>query len=215
MRELIDRYAERIDAASLRERVFMFAAGALVVIYVASVALIQPLRDRQRQLGAEIAQKEKELRAVQLGLQRIVRERQRDPDTANRERIAQLRGELQALDSRVAEEQRRFTPPERMRAVLEEMLQRDRRLRLVDLKTLPVTVFADSPEQKGRKVYRHGVELTLAGGYLDFYRYLRALEALPTQLYWGRAELAVATYPAATLKLTVYTLSFDQAWLVV
>jgi MSHA biogenesis protein MshJ len=64
-------------------------------------------------------------------------------------------------------------------------------------------------------VFRHGVELTLAGSYLDLHAYLSALEGLSTQLYWGRAEMSVAEYPVATLKLTVYTLSFDQAWLVV
>jgi MSHA biogenesis protein MshJ len=59
------------------------------------------------------------------------------------------------------------------------------------------------------------MEITLAGSYLDLYAYLHGLEALPTQLYWGRAEMSVAEYPVVTLKLTVYTLSFDQAWLVV
>jgi MSHA biogenesis protein MshJ len=45
---------------------------------------------------------------------------------------------------------------------------------------------------------------------------LRKLEKqLPTQLYWGRADLAVAEYPSVTLKLTIYTVSFDRAWLVV
>ena len=41
------------------------------------------------------------------------------------------------------------------------------------------------------------------------------LEGLPTQLYWGRAELVADVYPVLTLKLTVYTVSFDQAWLIV
>ncbi len=69
--------------------------------------------------------------------------------------------------------------------------------------------------QSGRRVFRHGLELTVAGSYLDLYAYLSALEGLKTQLYWGRAEMSVAEYPVVTLKLTVYTLSFDQAWLVV
>jgi MSHA biogenesis protein MshJ len=50
---------------------------------------------------------------------------------------------------------------------------------------------------------------------LDLYEYLRTLEHLPTQLYWGRAELASGEYPASTLKLTLYTVSFDRAWLIV
>jgi MSHA biogenesis protein MshJ len=215
LRGLLNHYAERIDNATLRERVLIFLAAALILVFLVNAALIQPLRDTQRRVAAEIAQKERELRAVQSGLQRMMRGRDADPDARNRERVAQLKAELQGLEASITEKQRRFTPPDRMRTVLEEMLQRDRRLQLVDLKTLPVTVLSDSPAQGGRRIFRHGVEMTLAGTYLDLYAYLQALEALPTQLYWGRAELAVAGYPVATLKLTVYTLSVEQAWLVV
>jgi MSHA biogenesis protein MshJ len=209
------RYAERIDNATLRERVLLFAAAALIVIFVVNATLIQPLRDTQRRLGADIAQKEAELRTIQGGLQRMMQAQRVDPDARNRERIAQLQLEVNSLDASIAEEQRRFTPPQRMRQVLEEMLERGKRLQVLDMKTLPASDLAATQGQSGRRVFRHGMEITLAGSYLDLYAYLHGLEALPTQLYWGRAEMSVAEYPVATLKLTVYTLSFDQAWLVV
>jgi MSHA biogenesis protein MshJ len=123
--------------------------------------------------------------------------------------------EVNSLDASIAEEQRRFTPPQRMRKVLEGMLERGKRLQLLDMKTLPASDLSATQGQSGRRVFRHGMEITLAGSYLDLYAYLHGLEALPTQLYWGRAEMSVAEYPVVTLKLTVYTLSFDQAWLVV
>jgi len=215
MRALLKQYAERIDNASLRERVLLFLATALVLVFVVNVALIKPLRDAQRRLSADIAQNERELRTIQGEVQRLAHARDAGPDAHNRERAGVLRAELATLDGQIADEQRRFTPPQRMREVLEEMLERDKRLRLVDLKTLPATDMSATQGQAGRRVFRHGVELTLAGSYLDLYAYLSALEGLSTQLYWGRAEMAVAEYPVATLKLTVYTLSFDQAWLVV
>lgn len=215
MKALLKRYAERIDNASLRERVMIFLAAALVLVFVVNAALIRPLRDTQRRLSADIAQNERELRTIQGEVQRLARARDAGPDARNRERAAVLRAELALLDRKIADEQRRFTTPQRMRDVLEEMLEREKRLRLIDLKTLPVTDMSASQGQAGRRVFRHGVELTLAGSYLDLYAYLAALEGLKTQLYWGRAEMSVAEYPVATLKLTVYTLSFDQAWLVV
>lgn len=215
MKALLKRYAERIDNASLRERVMIFLAAALVLVFLVNAALIRPLRDTQRRLSADIAQNERELRTIQGEVQRLARARDANPDTRNRERAAVLRAELGLLDARIADEQRRFTTPQRMRDVLEEMLEREKRLRLIDLKTLPVTDMSATQGQAGRRVFRHGVELTLAGSYLDLYAYLAALEGLKTQLYWGRAEMSVAEYPVATLKLTVYTLSFDQAWLVV
>lgn len=214
MNAVLQRYVERIDNATLRERALLFAAAALILIFMVNAVLLKPLRDTQRRLGAELAQREVELRTVQAELQRLARTRTVDPDARNRARIAELRAELAGLDAKIAAEQRRFTSPQRMRAVLEEMLGRNQRLRLLDLKTLPVTDLS-SRGQAGRRVFRHGVELTLAGGYLELHAYLKALEGLSTQLYWGRADLSVTEYPVATLKLTVYTLSLDQAWLVV
>ncbi|MDH5577298.1 MAG: hypothetical protein OEZ09_02485 [Betaproteobacteria bacterium] len=215
MKALLKRYADRIDNATLRERVLLFLAAALILVFVVNGALIKPLRDSQRRLSSDIAQNERELRAIQTEVQRLAGASGGDADARNRERVALLRSEILALDARIAEEQRRFTTPQRMRDVLEEMLQRDRRLRLVDLKTLPVTDLAATQGQAGRRVFRHGVELTVAGSYLDLHAYLSALEGLPTQLYWGRAEMSVSEYPVAMLKLTVFTLSLDQAWLVV
>lgn len=211
----LKRYADRVDGATLRERALLFAAAALILVFVANAVLIKPLRDKERRLGADIAQRERELRTVQSEMQRMVRTREADPDARNRKRAAELRAELAELDARIAGEQKRFTSPQRMRAVLEEMLERDKRLRLVDLKTLAITDLSASQGPAGRRVFRHGVELTLAGSYLDLHAYLKALEGLSTQLYWGRAEMSVSGYPVATLKLTVYTLSFDQAWMVV
>jgi len=62
-------------------------------------------------------------------------------------------------------------------------------------------------------LYRHGVEIVLQGSYLDMVNYMDALEALPAQLFWGKAELAAGQYPNARLKLTLYTLSLDQKWM--
>lgn len=215
MKAALKRYVDRIDNATLRERALLFAAAALILIFIVNAALIKPLRDTQRNLGTDVVQRERELRTVQSELQRMAQTRATDPDAQNRTRAMELRAELATLDANIASEQKRFTSPQRMRAVLEEMLERDKRLRLVDLKTLPITDLSAAQGQAGRRVFRHGVELTLAGGYLDLHAYLKALEGLSTQLYWGRAEMSVTGYPVATLKLTVYTLSFDQAWMVV
>ena len=62
-------------------------------------------------------------------------------------------------------------------------------------------------------LYRHGVELVLQGSYLDMIAYMDALQALPVQLFWGRAELVAGQYPNARLKLTLYTMSLDQKWM--
>jgi MSHA biogenesis protein MshJ len=217
MKAIIKRYVERIDAASLRERVLIFLTLALVLVVAANFALLEPLRAKQKRLVAEAAQTQKELGVIQTELQRLVQASGVDPDAVNKGKQAALRDDLRRLNARISLEQRRFTPPERMRSVLEEMLEKNKGLALVDLKTLPVAPIAPPRPGAGSSsgMFRHGIELTVAGNYAALYEYLRTLEKLPTQLYWARAELAVSQHPLLTLKLTVHTVSFDRAWLIV
>ena len=217
MKALLQRYAERIDNATLRERALIFLGLAFVLVFLMNAALINPLRGREKSLAAEGAQLQQELVTLQAGLQGLLIGGSQDIDTANRARQTAARDELSRLNSQIAQEQRRFASPDRMRATLAEMLERNKRLSLVDLKTLPAAPLATAPAGPGGNpgLFRHGIELTVSGSYLDLYEYLQALERLPTQLYWGHAELAVAEYPSVTLKLTLYTVSFDRAWLIV
>ncbi|MGX4640252.1 hypothetical protein [Massilia sp. SYSU DXS3249] len=69
------------------------------------------------------------------------------------------------------------------------------------------------PAQGAALLYRHGVEVTVRGNYLDMIAYMAALEAMPTQLFWGRAQLEAETWPASRLTLHLYTLSLDAKWM--
>jgi MSHA biogenesis protein MshJ len=216
MNALLKHYAERIDAATLRQRALVFLSAALVVLVLGNALLLQPQRVRQKRSAAETAQYQKELSSLQAQLGRMVGVGATDPDSATRKREAALRAELSVLNSRIAGEEGRFTAPDRMRAVLEEMLGRNKALALVELRTLPVVPI--SPQRLPGTppgMFRHGMELTVRGTYGELYDYLQMLEKLPSQLYWSRVELTVTEHPLLTLKLTVHTISFDRAWLVV
>lgn len=74
----------------------------------------------------------------------------------------------------------------------------------------------EAPADAGKPaevLYRHGVEVTVRGNYLDMVDYMSALEAMPTRLFWGKAQLDVEEYPASRLTLTLYTLSLDRNWM--
>jgi MSHA biogenesis protein MshJ len=216
MNALLKHYAERIDAATLRQRLLVFVSAALVLLLLGNAFFLQPQRAKQARLAAETAQYQKELSLLRDLLGRMVSAASVDPDAPMSRRQAALRAELSMLNSRIAGEERRFTAPDRMREVLEEMLGRNKGLTLVDLRTLAVVPLM--PQRAGATpsgMFRHGMELTVRGTYGDLYDYLRMLEQLPSQLYWARAELTVAEHPQLTLKLTVHTISFERAWLVV
>lgn len=64
-------------------------------------------------------------------------------------------------------------------------------------------------------LYKHSIEMRVAGSYNDLARYLAALEGMPQRIIWEKAELTVEKHPRCVLTLTVYTLSLDKRWLTV
>ena len=221
MKSLWARYAGRFDALSVRERVMVFAAAMVAVLAFTYTMMIEPELVKQRRTSAAILQKQSEMKAFEAQVTKLIASRAHDPDRADRERLENLKAQLSELDKRISAEERKFTAPAQMRAVVEGLLGRSRGVALVELKTLAAGTINEAkppaPAKPGAKperlIYRHGVELTVTGSYLDLLAYMRDLERLPTQLYWGGLELDAAAYPKIAMKLTVYTLSLDRTWL--
>lgn len=213
MTALWRKYSGKFDELTLRERVMVSAAALVALLALAYTLLLEPQIALQRRAAAATLQKQSELRALDAQLQSLIAARAQDPDRARRERLAVLARELAELDGRMAAEERRFTRPSQMRGVIEGVLGRSRGVSLVQMKTLAVSTLTPKDSKETRVIYRHGLEITVSGGYLDLLAYVRDLEALPTQLYWGALELDATQHPKLVMKLTVYTLSLERAWL--
>jgi MSHA biogenesis protein MshJ len=225
MKALWKRYAERIDALNLRERILVFAAAMAVFLALVHALIIDPEVKKEGRLTLAIAQKQSEAKVLQDQVTAVARSRGQDPDRAPRERLAEVRKLLNDVEAQVAIEERKFTAPQQMRTVIEELLTRNRSVQLQSMRNLPTASIAEVRAQAGGKpaaqtqasserlIYRHGIEITVSGSYLDLLNYLASLERLPTQLYWSSLELDATHYPRHTMKLVVYTLSLDRAWL--
>jgi len=111
--------------------------------------------------------------------------------------------------------------------VLESMLSGNTRVRLVKLKTMPATSLVEQPEKTNadgaqakpaaveRLVYKHGIELTVEGNYLDLLEYQARLEKLPWRMFFARTSIDSTGYPKVQMTLTLNTLSLEETWLVV
>jgi MSHA biogenesis protein MshJ len=220
---LWQRYAARFDALSLRERVMVFAAVMVAALALAYTLMLEPQLAKQKRLSGALLQKHSEMRAFEAQATKLLVGRGPGADRASRERVMDLRAELAGLEARIIAEERKFTAPSEMRAVIERLLDRNRNVALVEMRTLPADTLASATQSKGkaaakpaageRLIYRHGVELTVSGSYLDLLAYARDLERLPRQLYWAGLQLDAAGHPKVSMKLTVYTLSLDRTWL--
>jgi MSHA biogenesis protein MshJ len=237
MKQTWQKLALRIDALSLRERVIVFAMAALVLISLINVALLDPQFAKQKQMSQQIKQEQTQIATIQAEIQQKVKLREVDPDAANLMRLQMLRQQSAQMQASLRDMQNALVSPDKMARLLEDIVKQNGQLRLMSLKTLPVTSLNEAiagPKTAGEnatettpaaakdknenktaadEVYRHGVELTVQGGYLDMMHYMAALEAMPWQLFWGSAKLNVDDYPKTTLTLTLFTLSLDKKWL--
>ena len=212
---------------SLRERLLIFAVAALFIFTTIDTFLIQPKFGAAKQMSIETGRRLAELRGLEKQIESMARARERDPDREKRAHLERLARELSETDKRITDEQAKVTTPEQMRSVVDRLLAQNRRIALVDLRTLPRASISDlaagatapgaAPKGGVAKqeslVYRHGLEITVSGSYLDLLAYLSDLERLPTRIYWGAVALDAAAYPTVQMKLNIYTLSLDKAWM--
>lgn len=234
MKQQWTRLATRVDALSLRERIMVFAACAAAIVFLMHFFALGPQLRKQDALNAQITQQQNNIEGIDNEIRARVEAARNDPDAAVRTRLAAVRRETEELGGQLRAMQNGLVAPERMAPLLDSILRANGRLTLVSVRTLPVesvleagrraaaaapdAAAAPAPAAQAQPgsaglLYRHGVEITVRGNYLDMIAYMNALEGLPTQLFWGRAQLEAETWPASRLTLTLYTLSLDRKWM--
>lgn len=227
------KYAAKIDAMSLRERLILFGGLLMVIFYIAFMVFIDPAQQRKKTLSMELEKQRAEMQVLQIQINDLAAKRV-DPNAANLARRDNLREQIAGIDVALKEMNQTLVPAQTMKALLQEMLTHQPRLQVVALKTLPATPLVEKKEKAEKtdaaggaaaapahpaaveaNVYKHGVEITLQGSYADLYEYLKKVEKLQWRMFWSRASLNAEDYPRLKLTVTIYTLSLDKAWLVV
>lgn len=215
---------DRVDGMALRERAIIFAACALVLVALVSELLLAPLLTKQKRASAQVVQQQERMKDLQAQMQNLLQAKRDDEDSPLRRRVEQLRLQLQEQAGYLEQRREELVAPDKMAELLGRVLGENGRVHLVELKTLPVSLLVDRPRGNGavqpvsagqRQIFRHGVQITVRGSYLDLLRYTAALEKMSARMYWGEANLRVEQHPEAVLTLTVYTLSLDSVWLAI
>jgi MSHA biogenesis protein MshJ len=217
------RLRQRFDALARRERLLVITAAAAACVMAADAMWLTPA------FKAWTAAHQREA-ALPGALAKTAAEAQRHAEVALAQQrqwqaeLAQLRHRLQDGEAAMREIEANLVGPDRMLSLLEQMLEGHGQLRVREMKSLPradlvaeaastVPAPAGSAATARPALYRHGIELTLEGSFIDLVRYLEALENMPQRLLWGAMRLKVEQHPKALLTLRVYTLSVDRHWL--
>lgn len=221
-------WSKRFAALQPREKTLVIVAVAVAVLFGGYSVWIEPGMLQSERLKKSLAQQQAEQAQLQEQVAALA-VRNSDPDSANRAELQRLREAVAATEREIGAFGNTLVPPQRIPALLQTLLTRHRGLTLVSMTTLPPRPLIELPPAgkegakppedhvalPGGNLYKHGIEIKLAGGYQDLLAYVAELDASPQKLLRGGLSLVVKQHPVSELTLTIYTLSLDSTWLVV
>lgn len=200
MKDFLAARARRIDALTLRERVILFVSAVLVLGALADTFVLSPQMATRRALAEQLRRDAGELDAMRQQLAASRHAAETSPEARQRAALEAAQRELAGLDAQL---QARLADPERLTrlpGLLQHTLKRHERLALVRLATLPAE--PPTPGETAGALQWQGVELAVAGRYLDLMDYLADLERDLPGVRWGVLQIGTqAEPPVMTVKL--------------
>jgi len=200
-------FIQRYQALNPRERQLSLITLHFVLLALMAVVFIEPLVSR----GMVQQSQANELLATNARLEQQLRQLQnspiKDPNQELRDELELLTTERLSIESRISNLTDALVSPDKMVAVLEQMLTQDSRLKITSLVTLPKEEIQLDANDPSARLYRHGLRLRIRATYDSLVDYLKRLDALQWRLYWQSLDYRVEQYPRGELLLEVYTLS--------
>ncbi len=223
--------AQAYIARTGRERAMMTGGAVALTLGLGMLFFVDPTIRRHSSLQQQLELQRSDAAALE-GQIDTLQARRNDPDAAPRAQLEAMRQQLRMADGELDLLQRSLVAPQDMGRLLEELLRSHRGLQLIALRNVPSTSLSElvedakptgatsaaAPAGAAAKapadgwLYRHGIEITLAGRYSDMQAYLAALEHMPRRVYWGELKIDARAWPVATMTVTLYTISLESTW---
>jgi MSHA biogenesis protein MshJ len=197
------KLSDRFDLLTRREQWLILLSGWIALLFVGFVMFLEPQVKALSSVRQQVVSVANEITSSANQLIMIDRKLRNDPNQDVERSINRLERENSTLDNKLQGRVASLVTPIQMSGLMEQVLQRSDRLKLVSLESLP-SVQLISGEDEG--YYIHPVRLNLRGRYFDVVDYLGQLEALPVKYYWRSLSYQVDKYPWADIQLDVYTL---------
>ena len=182
-------------------------------------------------LSAAVARTESSIRLAEgrsaeaaVGLEELKARLAADPNIPYRSALLAASADREALLRQIDEGTAALITPEKMKAVLQSLLQAQQGLSLTGMQSFSEPVRLDeasaatstgaTKKELPTVLYRHGLVLQLEGGYFDLLQYLQAVHASGWKLNWDSLDYRVgeAGPGRAKISLKLFTLSRKAGW---
>jgi MSHA biogenesis protein MshJ len=218
MKDAIRKYVEpwlvKIDAISLRERIFIFLSVLACCLALVDTLWLTPVQAANKVLVQQFAAQSAELGRLRDELRVLAMPE--DPAKAVRNDIAATNRRLDAINTELTTLLPRTSDTGVLEQVLVQFLRKQPGLTLVGVNTMAAETGATAgagaaaPNPSNAQALpvgltRKGLELRVSGSYAELMQYVQTLEGALPSLRWGSLALKSETQPPV-LTLQVYVL---------
>ena len=220
MKKLWLQMADRFDARQPRERVTVFVGSVAVILGCFYVLVLDRASLRYEQASKSLQQSEKMLSALREQELVLTQTTALSADAQVGKLIAKQRADNAAMREHMSTMNVPIVSPEKMRAVLSDLISAQKGLALTSIRSLQTEdLLADSSQASApqaasaQSLYRQGIEITVRGEYRALVEYLRQVEALPWKVQMDTVSLRSEGYPLSSMKIVLHTLSLERPWI--
>lgn len=196
-----EKQSARIDALSLRERVFLFLSLIVCLMAIADVLWLTPAQTAERALVQRFGAQTAELARLRQELQSTAQPS--DESIALHNELAGLQTRIDAVNRDLQASAPSSDGGPGLEQVLVQFLRRQEGLTLLGTGTLKSAAEAPAAGAAAlNALSRRGLELRVAGPYSELVRYVKTLETALPNLRWGPMQLkADKQVPELTLQV--------------
>jgi MSHA biogenesis protein MshJ len=224
MSNFTDNLEARFNAISEREQKLLFYAVPFVICFVLILGLIEPAIMQTINTRNEINIKKLGLADASNNVDIVKAQLSLDPDMETRTQISGVNEQIVILEKLFANELKQLVPPYAMPLVLEQLLAKAKKLRLMSMSSIPPSnIFNDNENDInpqniienaiGPELFKHGLKIRFEGSFFDTRDFLISAEQMGWKLHWREILFEVNEYPQAQVDIELFTLSKSEAYI--
>jgi MSHA biogenesis protein MshJ len=198
-KDVWEKQSARINALSLRERMFLFLSVMVCCVALLDMFWLSPAQLAHHQLTQRFEQQSAELQRARDALKAVATPT--DKSKGVRDELVSIKSRLDAVNQSIKEVLPTAAQATPLAQVLIPLLRRHEGLTLVRTLTLPPEVTVKAPQTGS--LTRQGLELTVSGSYAELTRYAQTLEQALPYVRWGNMKLR-SDKPPAELTLQLF-----------
>lgn len=202
MKERLLQWEAKVDGLSLRERGILFVATIAVLLALVDALVLTPSQNQFKTVQQRYASQSAEINRLRAEL--MAAGKPVDLNQAVRDDIAGVERDIAGVNQDIQAQLALAGAGRALEPVLVQFLRRQSNLTLLSTQTL-TGESAGAGTQSVPGLTRQGLELRIAGPYLELMRYVQTLEAALPHLRWGSVQVKAEQQPPEMV-LQVYVL---------